>query len=121
MNKKVTDDERDIIHAAKYMPTADDIVAIRARNSKERSYKILYSAAHEELLLKLFGDVPDYSDPQFEDLWDEVLGNDPEDVFDFCLRKGIDVFDADGKPVPPWRDIAVILLALDKGILDVIS
>lgn len=119
-DKKVIDECEDIIRVAKYMPSDEDILKMKSKHN-EASYDVLYSATHEGLLLKLFGDLPNYSDPIFEDLWEEVLRKDPEDTFDFCLRKGLDVFDKNGKPVPPWRDIAVILLALDKGILDIVA
>ncbi|OPZ78509.1 MAG: hypothetical protein BWY78_00549 [Alphaproteobacteria bacterium ADurb.Bin438] len=103
------------------MPSEEDIDKIKDENEIEKSYEIIYSKRHEGVLLSLFGDVPNYSDPVFEGLWDEVVSTDPEKVFDYCLQKGIDLFDKDGRPVPPWRDIAVILLALDKGIMDIIG
>ena len=53
-----------------------------------------------------------------EALWDDVLDADPEDVYEYCFRKGVDLFQDDGKPVPGWRDVAVMLKAIDKGILE---
>ena len=78
---------------------------------------LLYSDDRETVLYGIFGDVPDYDNPEMETLWDEVLDSDPEDVYEYCFRKGIDLFQDDGKPVPGWRDIAVMLKAIEKGIL----
>ena len=69
------------------------------------------------MLLGIFGDTPDYSKAEFEKLWQMVINADDSKMISYCLVKGIDVKTKDGKPVPGWRDIAVMLKAIDTGHL----
>jgi hypothetical protein len=94
-----------IIRAADCLPEAKI-------ESDPGSYEIPQSDA---LLLALFGDTPDYSRPEFENIWQTILDADDKDTIAYCLEKGIDVLVKAGKPVPGFRDIAVMLTAIEKG------
>ena len=111
--------EENLIHAAAYLPSQEereqqdaDIAA-----SADPLSALLYSDDRETVLYGIFGDLPDYDNPEMEALWDEVLDADPEEIYEYCFRKGVDLFKEDGMPVPGWRDIAVMLKAIEKGIL----
>ena len=65
----------------------------------------------------IFGEGPDYTDPAFEALWQEVFDADDDDMIAYCKSKGVDVLDDKKEPVAGWRDIAVMLKAIDKGIV----
>ena len=54
--------------------------------------------------------------PQFS-LPDQPLEGKKEMV-DYCRSKGIDVLDDAKKPVPGWRDIAVMLKAVDTKLIE---
>jgi hypothetical protein len=95
-----------IIRAADYLPKEGDY--------NPESYELTQS---DRILYALFGDTPDYSMPKFEKLWQDILDAQDEDTIAWCLAKGIDLLDNDKKPVPGWRDIAVMLKAIDKGWL----
>jgi hypothetical protein len=73
----------------------------------------------ERLLLNLFGDFPDYSRQEYEDIWEEVIAAEESDMSAYCRSKGIDVTGNDGKPVGGWRDIAVMLKAIERGLLTI--
>ena len=111
--------EENLIRAAAFLPSQQE----REQQAAEISVvadplaALLYSDDRETVLYGIFGDLPDYEDPEMETLWDEILDADPEDVYEYCFRKGVDLFQNDGKPVPGWRDIAVMLKAIEKGIL----
>ncbi|HBO59478.1 MAG TPA: hypothetical protein DD624_06180 [Alphaproteobacteria bacterium] len=118
MSNKYT--EENLIRAASYLPSEAEKQALQndAAKSADPLSALLYADDRETVLYGIFGDVPDYSNPDMEALWDEVLDEDPEDVYEYCFRKGVDLFQDDGKPVPGWRDVAVMLKAIDKGILE---
>lgn len=97
--------EKNMIYAVNYMPedpSSDDGIGG-------------FSDDREGLLLRLFGDVPNYAEERMEALWEKVLSHEPEYIYEYCFLRGVDVFMKDGKPVPPWRDIAVMLMAIEKG------
>ena len=54
----------------------------------------------------------------FEKLWQEVFNADEKEMVDYCRSKGIDVLDDAKKPVPGWRDIAVMLKAVDTKLIE---
>ena len=72
----------------------------------------------EQLLLNLFGDTPDYSNPQLEELWQDFHSAETESVIRYCMERGVDVIGDDGEPVDGWRDIAVMLKAIERGIIE---
>ena len=69
------------------------------------------------LPVRLFGSAPDYTQKEYEDLWQSVLDADEQEMIAFCREKGVDVLDDDGHPVPEWRDVAVMLKAVDAGLV----
>lgn len=69
------------------------------------------------LTVRLFGSAPDYTQKEFEDLWQIVFDADEKEMVAFCRDKGIDVLDDDGFPVTGWRDVAVMLKAIDAGLI----
>lgn len=110
MQEVVDQLETNIIYAAHYMPKNH----LPSANDDHGDF----SDDREGVLLRIFGDIPDYSDERMEALWEKVLSHEPEYIYEYCFLRGIDVFMADGSPVPPWRDIAVMLMALEKGYLE---
>lgn len=105
MEKKML--TKTVIRAVEYLPEPE----------KDDNFDSFQLSQSDEMLLNLFGDVPDYSNQQFEDLWQEVFDAEDEDTITWCLEKGVDVLDNAGEPVPGWRDIAVMLKAIDGGLL----
>ena len=69
------------------------------------------------LTVCLFGVAPDYSKKDFEDLWQLVFNADEKEMIDFCREKGVDVIGDDGFPVSGWRDVAVMLKAIESGVV----
>lgn len=69
------------------------------------------------LTVRLFGSAPDYTQKEFEDLWQLVFDADEKEMVAFCRDKGIDVLDDNGFPVTGWRDVAVMLKAIDAGLI----
>ena len=72
----------------------------------------------EQLLINLFGDMPDYSNPKHEELWQEIHNAEAESGIRYCLERGVDIIGDDGEPVDGWRDIAVMLKAIERGIIE---
>lgn len=68
------------------------------------------------LVMRLFGTLPDDADPRIAALRAEITAMDALDVYDLCRREGVEVLDDAGSPVPPWRDIAVLLLSRRRGL-----
>jgi hypothetical protein len=97
-----------VIRAVEYLPEVNE-------NDSVDSFQLSQS---DGMLLNLFGDMPDYSNQQFEDLWQEIFDAEDEDMIAWCLEKGVDVLDNAGEPVSGWRDIAVMLKAIDSGLLE---
>ncbi len=114
--------EKEPFRAVNYMLTKEEKIKQEKElhNSSEPNFaEMLYSSERDGVLLRLFGDIPDYSNPEIELIWDEVLEAEPRKMFNYSLRRGIDLLDNDGVPVPPWRDIVVMLKCIDKGLLNV--
>ena len=111
--------EENLIRAASFLPSQQELEQQQAdiASSADPLSALLYSDDRETVLYGIFGDLPDYDNPEMEKLWDEVLDTDPEETYEYCFRKGIDLFQDNGSPVPGWRDIAVMLKAIDAGIL----
>ena len=99
-----------VICAADYAPEPKEVYECGME-----SFQLSQSDA---ILINLFGASPDYSDPQFEELWQEVFDAEDEETIAWCLEKGVDTLDKDGKPVSGWRDIAVMLKAIDLKLLE---
>ena len=70
------------------------------------------------MVTRIFGAAPDYSKKAYESLWQEVFDADEGEMTAYCRSKGIDVLDDAGKPVPGWRDIAVMVKAVDAGVVE---
>ena len=116
-------DEMKLIRAADYLPSPEELQKQQEimAESSDPFAALLFSDERDTILYGIFGDVPDYTNPEMETIWDEVLDADPEDIYEYCFKKGVDLFQDDGKPVSPWRDIAVMLKAIDKGILRLVT
>ncbi|MBR1945991.1 MAG: hypothetical protein IJ846_06860 [Alphaproteobacteria bacterium] len=74
-------------------------------------------AETDGLTVRLFGSAPDYTQKEFEDLWQIVFDADEKEMIAFCREKGVDVLDDDGIPVSGWRDVAVMLKAIETGLI----
>ena len=96
-----------IIRAADYIPEKNS-------DGDLESYGLPES---EAIVMGIFGDSPDYSDDKYEELWQIIFDEEDEDTIAYCLEKGVDVLDKDGEPVAGFRDIAVMLKAIEKGYL----
>ena len=97
-----------IIKAKDYLPEKPELV--------EGTTDELVSET-DGLVIRLFGSAPDYSKKEFEELWQSVFYSDEQEMIKYCLYKGIDVIGDDGCAVSGWRDIAVMLKAIDAGIV----
>lgn len=97
-----------VIRAQDYLPEKPELA--------EGSTEELVSET-EGLTVRLFGTAPDYSKKEYEDLWQSVFNADEKEMIDFCREKGVDVIGDDGFPVTGWRDVAVMLKAIDAGIV----
>ena len=93
------------IRAADFLP--------KESNGDPESFQM---AGSDTILYGLFGDTPDYSNPKIEAIWQEVLNGDDNETIAWCLEKGVDLLDKDGKPVPGFRDVAVMLKVREQGI-----
>lgn len=71
----------------------------------------------EGLTVRLFGAAPDYTQKKFEKLWQAVFDADEKEMIAFCREKGVDVLDDGGFPVSGWRDVAVMLKAIEAGLI----
>ena len=100
--------EKKIIRAADYLPQ------FKNGGNDGFDYAIPMS---EQLLLNLFGDMPDYSNPKYEELWQEIYNAEDEGRIRYCMERGVDVIGDDGEPVDGWLDIAVMLKAVERGII----
>ncbi len=111
--------EENIIRAASFLSTQEEKMRQMEalKNTNDPLSALLFSDDRDTVLYGIFGDIPDYDNPEMEDLWDEVLEEEPEEIYEYCFRKGVDLFDEEGRPVAGWRDIAVMLKALEKGLL----
>ena len=96
-----------IIRAADYLPEPE-------KDSDGQDFAI---SSSEGLVYALFGDFPNYADQKYEAIWQEVFDADESGIVRYCLEKNVDVIGGDGKPVSGWRDIAVMLKAIDRGLL----
>jgi len=97
-----------IIRAADYMPEP------KSGSGIEQDFGLPMS---EQLLLNLFGDTPDYSNPKLEEIWQEVIDADDTDTINYCLAQGVDVIGDNSEPVTGWRDITVMLKAIERGLI----
>lgn len=94
---------------------ADYLVPDNAENVEPGNFA--YAPNRERLVMRLFGETPRYGEADIRALYAEIDDEDPLAVYDYCRRRGVDVLDDSGTPVPPWRDIAVMLRARDRGLL----
>jgi hypothetical protein len=97
-----------VIRAADYLPD------VQADSHDGQEFELPVS---ERILYGLFGTSPDYGNQQFEDIWQEVIDAEDADTVAYCLARDVDVIGDDGEKVPGWRDIAVMLKAIERGLL----
>lgn len=97
-----------IIRAKDYLPEKPEIA--------EGTTDELVSET-DGLTVRLFGSAPDYTKKEFEDLWQLVFNADEKEMIAYCREKGVDVLDNSGYPVSGWRDVAVMLKAIDAGLI----
>ncbi len=106
-----------IIRAEDFLIPADQLAQLSAQEGQDSDGlpQLNLSDNYEGLVKRLFGSTPDYRDPRMEALWAEVASGFRPGIIAWCKQKGVDVLDSSGKPVRPWRDIAVMLMAEDRG------
>ena len=97
-----------IIRAVDYLPKKPEIA--------EGTNDELVSET-DGLTVRLFGTAPDYTQKEYEDLWQVVFNADEKEMIAYCREKGVDVLDDNGYPVTGWRDVAVMLKAIDAGLV----
>lgn len=71
----------------------------------------------DDVILHIFGDQPDYNNPDFEKLWSEFSNKSVSEISEYCLSQGVDIMNGDN-PVVKFRDIAVMLKAIEIGLLE---
>ena len=97
-----------IIRAVDYLPKKPEIA--------EGTNDELVSET-DGLTVRLFGTAPDYTQKEYEDLWQVVFNADEKEMIAYCREKGVDVLDDNGYTVTGWRDVAVMLKAIDAGLV----
>jgi len=102
-------ENKKIIRAADYIPAQ--------KEDDDDNPECYGLPASEKMLYNLFGESPNYSKKKFEKIWEKIMDSEDKETIAYCLEKGVDVMDDDGEPVAGWRDIAVMLKAIDKGLL----
>lgn len=100
--------QKELVIAREYLPSEEEV---------QKESGLLYDAERDGTLLKLFGILPDYSQPEFEELWQQVDHGKAADAVDYCREHGVDITDKHGNPIPIWRDIAVMLMAQERGYM----
>lgn len=100
--------DRKIIRAADYLPEPAGV------SGNGESFAL---PASHRLLLNLFGDLPDYGDARFEAIWDELLDVSEADTVAYCRQRGVDIMGDNGRPVHGFRDVSVVLKAIETGLL----
>ena len=98
--------EKKIIRAADYLPKPNN-------DSDGQDFALPTS---DQLLLTLFGEMPNYNNQKYEGIWQDVFNTEDADGISYCLENGVDVMN-DGEPVAGWRDIAVMLKAVERGLV----
>ena len=99
-----------VIRAADYLP--------KPKENGDSSLESFDLPQSERIVCGIFGDEPDYSKWKYERLWRRFHRADDDKTIAYCLKKGVDVLDDHGKPVPGFRDIAVMLKAIEKGYIE---
>jgi hypothetical protein len=67
------------------------------------------------LAQQMLGDFPDYRRPDINALWAEAMAMPVAETVALCRRHGIDILAENGERVSFWIDIAVVLLARERG------
>ena len=83
-----------IIRAADYEPVL-----------KESAADPLEDAGDVSIGAHIFGESPDYTNPAFEALWQEVFDADENEMIAYCKDRGIDVLDDDKQPVTDRKSV----------------
>lgn len=106
-----------IIRAADFLIPEQELAQFSAEGGIDSDGlpQLNLSDNYEGLVRRLFGSTPDYRDPRMEALWSEVAAGFRPGIIAWCKQRGVDVLGPDGKPVRPWRDIAVMLMANERG------
>lgn len=71
----------------------------------------------ETFVTALAGSFPDYRDPRILAVRADAKGLSRDDAVALCARHGIDILADNGERVTFWLDLAVVLLARERGIL----
>jgi len=109
-----------IIRVIDLLPKENDKKAERAKMASSPEPQIgafMVSESREGVLIKLFGDLPDYRDKRVDMIWNKFLEGGKEDATTYCDSKGIDIRDGHGSTVKAWCDIATMLKAMELGII----
>jgi len=77
----------------------------------------LFSGERDGVLLRLFGLLPDYTDPRIEQIWRDLNRRPRRDLAEFCRGKGIEVLKQNGSMISCALDIATLLVAAERGLL----
>lgn len=105
-----------IIKASSFLPKAPDL----PEDASPEQVMSAYVSPRDSVLLGLFGDLPDYDDERLEHLWKRVLDANELEMFAYAKGKGVDLMQEDGDPIDGWRDVVVMLQAIDKKIIETV-
>ena len=94
---------------------AKDYLSEKQNTADDKNHEPIATA--DDLAVRLFGTSPDYTQKEYEELWQLVINSDDNELIAFCREKGVDVLGDDGYPVSGWRDVAVMLKAIEKGLV----
>lgn len=87
-------EEDNLIRAASFLPSKEELKKQQenAVSAADPLSALLYSDDRDTILYGIFGDLPDYSNPDMEALWDEVLEADPEVILNTASEKELICF-----------------------------
>lgn len=102
-------DREPLIHAADYVPDPPQ---------EPGPHDVMTSSEADAVLFGLFGDLPDYRDPDMAEVRRRIMNASASDIAAYCREQGVEVCDATGEPIAAFRDIAAMLMALEMGLIE---
>ncbi len=110
-----------LIRVADLLPSAEEITAekkeMESLSPEQLMSGYVPSDGREALLIKLFGELPDYRDERVNAIWTKFMEGGKDRAIAYCLSEGVDIRDYDSKTVKPWCDIATMLKGIKLGII----
>ncbi len=111
----------EIIRVTDLLPSAEEIEkerkSLEGLSPEQIMSEYMPNDGREVLLIKLFGELPDYRDERINAIWTKFMEGGRDMAVAYCLSEGLDIGEHDGKVIKPWCDIATMLKASKLGIV----